>query len=175
MATTKTLSLPELAAAYAVANDPRQVREILVANGIIANITAANSLSDKQLVQTLISYYNSNGAAAYGNLLRQFTPNPNTKNWTTDPNNTNAIVNDLQKIPAAASAIAQAQSGIQVQDFSCSWCKSLWTGIVGGSETVTPPSVTNTTVTTASPIVVAYVLAAVALVGILAWVFFIRK
>lgn len=159
-----TTSLPAIAAAYAMANDPVQFRALLVKKGIVANATVASKLTPKQLVSTVVSYYNTNGNAAGADLLSQFVPNPNTKNVTTNKAVVTQATADLGKVvPGLVTT-----SGNSGDLLDLSWLQTGWNALVGSTTTTQNPVVTTTS--SPSAITAAYIIGGVALVGILAYV-----
>lgn len=156
-----TLTFQDLAASYAVANDPNQVRRLLVSEGLVTDIATANSLTPLQLKNLLLNVYTNSGPTAYGALLSKFVPNRNANNFTTNTILLTSVNNDLRKVlPISATPSIQSTGGDIVT--------TIWNSFVKSSSTNNTPVITQSTST--SPVVVAYVIGAIAIVGILAYV-----
>lgn len=161
----KAVSFSELAAGYAVANDTPQVRRLLVANGLVANMAAANSLSQKQIANLLVSYSNTNGTDRYLQLLRQFSPNTSTPNWTNDSKLMSTAKSEIYAaVPQAAAIRASQNSTLSSND----WFSSFLDAIEGSKTSVTAPVITTTT--KASPVTIGLIIGGVLVLGIIAYV-----
>lgn len=155
---TKYLIFPQLAISYMLANDPAQVRALLVSNGLVVNIAAANSLTDKQIADLLLNYYYTKGPSAFSALISQFVPNRLTKNWTTDPARISAGLTDVQRLNLVVTNPNAKESDLL----------TFWHAVVGGSSTVIPTTVTTTTAT--SPAAIGYVIGGVLVLAVLAYI-----
>lgn len=157
---TRSITFQEIAAQYAVDNDINQVRQLLVSEGLIASMDIANTMSARQLVSLLLTYYINNGPDAYGMLLRKFTPNRATTNYTTNLTILNGASNDFTRLMGSNGSMAKTSFGDVISTF--------WEGLVSSSSSASTPVVTQSTST--SPVVVAYVIGGVLVLAVLAYV-----
>lgn len=156
MATT-SYNYQQIAAAFIVKNNRQGVIDVLVSNNLVANATVANLMTDAQLARILYNYYLKNGAVAYAGLLKQI------------PVRTDVPAGEKAEVESLASQLDITPP--QGEAFRSSFqdvFNSVWTALVGKSETVTTPVVTVEE--KASPLTIGLVIGGVAILAIIAWV-----
>jgi hypothetical protein len=150
-------TFPQIAAAWISQNNPADVRRVLVENGLIVNMTAANNLNSDQLAKVLYMFSLKKGNQAYGNLLSKIVPNSNVTN------------SERETLSDAKQAIIQAfpyggDSTFAIGDS----VKDFWNSLVGQSTSTTAPTIITTT--KASPVTIGLIIGGIAVLGIIAYI-----
>lgn len=157
-----------IATNWIVNNNPNGVRLALVTAGLISNVQTANSLSQKELATLVYNYYLTNGNSAFASFLRSIEPNYNIPYneviaLRTATRELNTIVPSVV-VGGSSNGISTLSTG----DSSVDDIKKWWDLIIGTGETNVAPTVTTTT--KSSPVTIALIIGAIAVLGIIAWV-----
>lgn len=163
----KTLTFPQIAAAFITANNPSAVKKAIVDAGIITDESKVDSLSEKELARIVYGVYLKNGAKNYAIFLKNIPLNRSANNWTTDVNKLKAMLNDMNGLFPSYNE-QQAMAGVPTTLSFGDVFNDVWDKIVGGTTIEKQPIVTQTT--SASPMTIGLIIGGVAVLGIIAWV-----